>query len=218
MRFSRVSYASPYVASSPGEQSINETPFEKGSVKCVSLARISLTGLHKGDWSRPHPQPPPYSLDQFNEYARDPIQTCTQAWRIAVGATTGLTGSGPAEPRAVASDTTVGTLAPLPKMRPNEASSTRIEIPRHDRQVLLRFQAGLAEGPDAARGYAQCCCHSARRCWLRPGQHIWWVRSRLPNYPGNAPSDKILKSLNISAPDTLGGIDHLDPTDRFQLN
>jgi hypothetical protein len=34
----------------------------------------------------------------------------------------------------------------------------------------------------------------------------------------DAPSDKILKSLNISAPDTLGGIDHLDPTDRFQLN
>jgi hypothetical protein len=30
--------------------------------------------------------------------------------------------------------------------------------------------------------------------------------------------NKILKSLNISALGTVGGIDHLDPTDRFQLN
>ena len=37
---------------------------------------------------------------------------------------------------------------------------------------------------DPARGYAQCRCHSARRCWLRPGQHIWWVRSRTPELSG----------------------------------
>jgi hypothetical protein len=102
--------------------------------------------------------------------------------------------------------------------RPNEASSSRIQIPRHDRQVLLRLQGRLVQGPDAARGCAQCCCHPARRCWLRLGQHIWWPGPDTRTIRETRHQNKILKSLNIRAPDTLEGIDHLDPTDRFQLN
>ena len=138
---------------------------------------------------------------------------------IAVGATTGLTGSGPAEPRAVASDTTVGTGG-----SPAKDAIDRTKLPLAE----FKFQGTIGKSysdskPDWPRVPTPPEGMPNVVVILLDDVGFGQVSTFGGSVPDSrtirdAPSDKILKSLNISAPDTLGGIDHLDPTDRFQLN